>query len=152
MFYLKKPKDFTPKMQVVICYCIFLDEILFLRRKKKKKFQGGLWTAPGGKKEKNESSRQTIIRELFEETSLRIAQDALKYIGQYYIRYPNFDFNIEIYKTFLNAKPKKINLSITEHDKYQWITPQKALDLDLIPGARDCLLTTFFDLNIAKVN
>jgi len=149
MFYLEKPKDFIPKMHIVICYCIFLNEILFLRRKKDG-FQGGLWTAPGGKREKNEDSQKAILRELLEETSLIISQDKLLHIGQYYIRYPKFDFNIEIYKTSLSSKPKEIKLSIDEHDKYQWITAQKALSLDLIPGAKDCLLTTFPDLNLLK--
>ncbi len=150
MFYLEKPKDFMPKMHIVISYCTFLDEILFLRRKKEG-FQGGLWTAPGGKREKNENSEDAVLREVLEETGLIIPQDTLKYIGQYYIRYPNFDFNIEIYKTSLSSKPRGIQLSINEHDKYQWLTAQKALNLNLIPGAKDCLLTTFPDLNIAKI-
>jgi len=147
MFFYKEPEEFTPSMHVVICYCIYNNETLFLRRKENK-FQGCLWTAPGGKVEYNELLDDAIKREVDEETGMDIPKENFIQNGTYYIRHPHIDFMIYIYKTFLKEKPKQITLSNNEHDKYMWVTPKSALNLELIPEGDQCLFATFSDISL----
>lgn len=142
MFFLEEPSNFLPKMNIVICYCIWEDKILFLRRTSGK-FQGEMWTAPGGKKENHELSSQGIVREVFEETGISLQEKDLQYTGCYYVRNEGFDYRIEIFKTYLSCMPTQINLSPREHDNYQWVTWKEALELPLVPEADQCLLQTF---------
>lgn len=142
MFYIKKPENFHPKLNVVICYCIFEENILFLRRKKCK-FHGGLWTAPGGKQEINENPFHAIKRELLEETNININIEELENIGLFFIKNDFCDFTMQIFKINLNEKPQNIQLSIEEHDQYKWLTKEEILQMPLVPDADQCLLTTF---------
>jgi 8-oxo-dGTP pyrophosphatase MutT (NUDIX family) len=146
MFYFNKPSSFNPSMKVVICYLINKEETLFLRRSESK-FQGCLWTAPGGKIESGEDSLTAIKREVFEETGFDLPQESFILNGTYYIKHPNIDFTIYIYKSYLDEKPAVI-LSKNEHDRYQWITAKKALNLKLIPDGDQCLFVTFSDISI----
>ena len=42
-----------------------------------------VWYLPGGKREKNESDKQTLIREIKEELNVDIILDSLKYMGTF---------------------------------------------------------------------
>ena len=119
MFFLKKPKNFYPEIDVVICHFFYEDEILLLKIKNGK-YNELLWTAPGGKKNKNESIVDGTLRELFEETSIVLKKEDLNYVGKYFIKYPTFDFNIDIFYHQALFKPT-IKLSQTEHVDYKFI-------------------------------
>ena len=56
------------------------------RNKKKEDFHEGFWVAPGGKKEANESIREAAIREVKEETGLRV--NNLIFMG--FLHFPDF--------------------------------------------------------------
>jgi 8-oxo-dGTP pyrophosphatase MutT (NUDIX family) len=143
MFDTKPPADFVPTMNIVICYCIYQDKILFLRRKKDK-VEGQKWTAPGGKKEKDESLPQAICREVKEETGITLTEEQLEDTGDYYIKIsPNICYTIQIYKTELSSLPQEIELNQDEHDQYKWVTKEEALNLQLISKGDRCLLSSF---------
>lgn len=54
-----------------LCF-IEKDGKFLMQLKNDKKFGGGRWNAPGGKTKENESIEQGVIREVFEETGLKI--------------------------------------------------------------------------------
>ncbi len=142
MFYFYKPENFNSKFNIVICYCIYKNEILFLRRKEGK-FQGKLWTAPGGKQESKETPIQGIKRELLEETSLDLDEKLFQETGLYYIKNPIISFTIRIFKVNFDKKPDKVVLSDHEHDQYLWIKKNEVLKLDLVDDADQCFINTF---------
>lgn len=55
------------------------DSILLLRRKREP--FTGYWTAPGGKLREGESPRDALLRELYEETQLRVEEAHLRLIA-----------------------------------------------------------------------
>ncbi len=59
-----------------LCYLCVDDRLLMLRRRKEP--FANHWTAPGGKIQDGEDPRQAIIREVCEETQLRIARPVLR--------------------------------------------------------------------------
>ncbi|NGX55968.1 MAG: NADH pyrophosphatase [Candidatus Anoxychlamydiales bacterium] len=141
MFSLKKNKEFISQRDVVICYLIHKDNILFLKRGLDK-FKGGMWTAPGGKRENNESLENAVIREILEETDISIDKENLSYIDKCYIKHDNFHFTMHIFKTHLNQIPQ-INLNTDENIEYAWASINDAKKLNLIEHAIDCLNFTF---------
>ena len=61
-----------------LCYIFHDEQVLLLKRNRAPHV--GLWSAPGGKMEHGESPQETVIREIFEETGLRIKQPILRAI------------------------------------------------------------------------
>jgi len=66
----------------------FIDKVALIYIKKKKllgtrSHDKDTWYIPGGKREKNESDEQTLIREIKEELSVQIERNTLKHIGTY---------------------------------------------------------------------
>lgn len=81
--------------KAVRCYLIKDEEVVVTKYKEgNKKF--GYYDIPGGKIEEGETPEQTVIREMKEETGLKVGD--LKYKGNMIIEYPNriFDFDIFI--------------------------------------------------------
>jgi 8-oxo-dGTP pyrophosphatase MutT (NUDIX family) len=62
-----------------LCYLEQNGELLMLQRNKEP-FRG-FWTAPGGKLEPGEDPRQTVIREIWEETGLTLSNPRLQMIN-----------------------------------------------------------------------
>jgi 8-oxo-dGTP diphosphatase len=59
-------------LKYTICFIKRNDEILLLNRNKKPNM--GLWNGVGGKIDPNESPYESIIREIFEETGLKLEE------------------------------------------------------------------------------
>ncbi len=81
--------------KAVRCYLIKDEKVVVTKYKKgNKKF--GYYDIPGGKIEEGETPEQTAIREMKEETGLKVGD--LKYKGNMIIEYPNriFDFDVFI--------------------------------------------------------
>lgn len=79
--------------KAVRCYLIKDNKVVVTKYKKGNKKEG-YYDIPGGKIEKGENSEQTAIREMKEETGLKVGK--LKYKGNMIIEYPNriFDFDV----------------------------------------------------------
>ena len=81
--------------KAVRCYLIKDEKVVVTKYKEgNKKF--GYYDIPGGKIEEGETPEQTAIREMKEETGLKVGN--LKYKGNMIIEYPNriFDFDVFI--------------------------------------------------------
>ena len=84
-----------PIRKAVRCYLVKDNKVVVTKYKEGKK-KAGYYDIPGGKIEGEETPEQTAIREMKEETGLKIKN--LKYKGKMIIEYPNriFDFDVFI--------------------------------------------------------
>lgn len=136
--YIQKPCHFDAKVEIVDCFLNYQDKILILHRQENKS-QGNLWGIPGGKKEKDESLEQAIIREVFEETGFDISQQPIYFIGKVYIKYPNnFDYIYHMFKCTPTEKPETVKIQFDEHKGFSWVTPNDALKMDLMLDEETC--------------
>lgn len=105
----------------------------------------GQWTIPGGHVEWGEKMVDTLVREVEEETSLRI--DQIEFISatdgirpKHFLKEKHFIF-LNFFAHLVGGEPQLSN----EMTEYLWIAPDKALkELDLADSVKD-LLTTFIE-------
>lgn len=128
-------------IRVVGCILRHEDEILLLLRSSKET-DPSLWGIPAGKAEDGETDLQTAIREVFEETGIKLEDTALEYLGILPIEYDTFIVNFPIFTTAFNSTPEVI-LTPLEHIQYQWITPKKALELPDLMKDVDVIIKKF---------
>ena len=83
-----------PIRKAVRCYLVKDNKVVVTKYKEGNK-KVGYYEIPGGKIEEGETSEQTAIREMKEETGLKIKN--LKYKGNMIIEYPNRIFNFEVF-------------------------------------------------------
>ena len=141
MMYVDKPSDFSPKNIIVNCYVEFEGRILLLLRRDDK-FEGNTWGPPAGKVQIGEKINDAVIRELNEETSIHIDSSLISYFKEVYVRYPNYDFVYHIFHLALSDKPNII-LNLKEHKDFIWVTPNQALEMNLIPDEDSCIKLFF---------
>lgn len=137
--HLKKPKDFHPTIEAAGCFLDYEGKFLVLHRQDHKP-QGDLWGFPGGKLDENETSKEAVIRETYEETHIDISNSPLHYVRTVYLTSPDSpDCIFHIYYTQLSDFPEDIKISFKEHKGYTWITPEDALKLDLMRDEEKCI-------------
>ena len=103
----------VPHMEVGAAIIWQGDKILITCRPEGKML-AGLWEFPGGKQEANETIKQTIIREIVEETALNI--ELTHEQGVYRHAYSHFTFRLHAWHaTTQNAKEIKTDLP------FQWV-------------------------------
>lgn len=132
------PVNFSPKMSIVLCYIECKGKILFLQTHQAK-WQGMTWSVPGGKIEPNETAEAAVIREVFEETAIRINPKDLISKGSFFARNSKIDFLVTLFRVCFDEKIPEVILNPAEHIKFVWVTPSEALKLPLMEGADDCL-------------
>lgn len=138
MLYKTKPKNFIPKFEVVSCFCEYESEILLLQRQEWKP-QGNSWGVPAGKKDATDKTvTMAVKREVKEETGIKLDDNTITYFGQFFVRYENFDFIYHIFHSVYKQKPDVVIRGI-EHKQFKWVTPQRALKMDLIQDLDRCL-------------
>lgn len=104
---------------LVVCVwvCDGKGNILLTRRAPQKSF-AGTWENSGGAVQAGESSRQAIVRELYEETGIRASEDEFILIGSGCDRNTHFD-----YYTLIRSTPlEEITLLPGETDDVKWVT------------------------------
>lgn len=137
MIYTERPADFAETLpQVVACYLQHDGRFLLLQRQPHKPF-GGTWGLPAGKVDKGESPENSIVREVFEETGVRIEQDVLTHLQPLWVRHAKYDFEYHSFALPLTDRPD-IMLSINEHQAYAWVTSVEASALELIHDLEEC--------------
>lgn len=138
MITFTKPKDFNPKFSAVGIYVIFNKQILYLKYSKK---CNGAWTLPSGKVNSEEDELHAVVRELFEETEIKIPSDKIAYLYTAFVEYSETKFLWHVYKCYLKEQPR-IKLSC-EHSEYVWVTLEQALKMNIIEHESDCLRKAF---------
>ena len=102
------------------------------------------WLVPGGKVEKGYSMKETVKKEVKEETGLKVRD--LEFIEAKDGGNPD-DFERDTHFIFLNfvckAMNQEVNLDEREAIEYIWISPEEALesDLDINESTRDFIRT-----------
>lgn len=139
MLFEEKPKDFNPRYHTVSVFMLDLkNKVLFLRRGETKS-EGGKFGTPGGKKENNETSLQTAVREVFEETGITIRENELKPFNKVFVKYPDHDFIFEMFEYRL-GKSNDVQISLSEHSEFAWATLDEALEtLPLVKDMDSCI-------------
>ncbi len=136
MLYIEKPKTFDPLFDVVSCFVENRGKILLLLRQDTKP-QGNTWGVPAGKREKGESIVDALRRELKEETGMIVPGDALQFIQEVFVSYPEYDFCYHMYK--LRAPSEEIVIDPKSHKAFRWVKPTAAKGLPLIGDLEECI-------------
>lgn len=85
----------------------------------------GKWEFPGGKVENNETEKQAIEREIFEEFEMKIK--ANKFLINNVCEYPNKTVDLKLYECdYLSG-----NFNLHAHSEYKWEEPKELLKYDL---------------------
>lgn len=139
--YNKKPRDFSPNVEVAAIYINVNGKLLLLELSANKQ-EKGAWGVPGGKLEVGERPAQGAKRELLEETGIDIkAESSFHPLGELYMRKPEIDYIYHLFGINLDNAPT-VCLS-SEHCSYQWVSRSEAESLPLMKGAKLALDTYF---------
>ncbi|RSM65146.1 NUDIX domain-containing protein [Kibdelosporangium aridum] len=114
------------------------EKILFIRRDPGA-FLGGRWELPGGTVEKDEPPEETAIREIAEETGLKVrvtgerAKSSWPDIGGKPLTINAIIFDVA------EESFGDVVLNPDEHDEYAWLTPTEAAQRELPDHVRRIL-------------
>lgn len=123
--------------EVTSCFCEYNGEILLLLRADTKP-QGNTWGVPAGKIGDKETLLDATKREIKEETGITITGQALQYINKMYVKYPKFAFTYCMFRAKFTQMPK-VTINNVEHKDFIWVSPKKALELNLIEDLDECI-------------
>ena len=96
------------------------NEILVLRRSSTHPNFPFHYDFPGGETKDNEDNTQVVVREILEETGLRILPASLELVYQKEI--PGTDTKNVLFKTQIDNNKQNISIS-WEHDLFLWLKP-----------------------------
>ena len=106
------------------------DKILLIHRLETKSYMPNLWDIPGGSKEIGERPEATVIREILEETNLKVRLNNLQFAYSNFTELPERQTIQLIYDAdYISGE---IKLNSKEHDKYLWVTLEDAKKMRLI--------------------
>ena len=138
LVFTEPPKDFSPKVEVAGCLCEFEDKVLMMKRHPDRP-QGETWGSPAGKLEAGENPRTAVVREVYEETGLKIDDYRLEEVAIFYARLPHIDYIYHSYRTSFEKLPE-LFLGLDEHTEARWVTIEEAKTLPLIGGGLSLLI------------
>jgi 8-oxo-dGTP diphosphatase len=93
--------------------------VLIVRRSKKEKFMSGYFDLPGGKVDFGETLKQAVIREIKEETNLKV-KEMHPYSSFSYLSSNGTRHNVDVQFLVSVEDLKKLKLS-DAHDDFKWI-------------------------------
>ena len=137
MIFTEKPQDFNSRFDGVFCFVEHEGEILLLHRNDGKS-EGNKWGMPGGKINAGENSAEAVVREIREETGLRLTIPQVTYFRAVYVRYPDYDFVFHMFHATVDQKQDAV-LNPSEHKNFRWISPEEALGLELVGDLGECI-------------
>ncbi|MDE7264627.1 MAG: 8-oxo-dGTP diphosphatase [Anaeroplasmataceae bacterium] len=112
-----------------LCYIEQNEKFLMLyRNKKKKDINHGKWIGVGGHKEQDESIEECLLREVYEETGLRLTNYTL--CGKLHFYIDNIYEVSYVYK----GNSFEGTLSACDEGHLEWIPKEKIMDLELWEG------------------
>lgn len=114
-----------PIRKAVRCYLIKDNKVVVIKYKQGNKKEG-YYDIPGGKIEEGEKPVKTAIREMKEETGLKVKN--LKYKGNMIIEYPNRTFDFDVFITNESeGEPQEF-----EENASEWMEIEKLLQKEKI--------------------
>jgi 8-oxo-dGTP pyrophosphatase MutT (NUDIX family) len=128
-------------IRVVGCVMQHGDKILLLLRSAKET-DPSLWGIPAGKVERGETDLETVVREVFEETGIRLEETELNNIGHLPIEYDTFVVDFPMFHMVFKEQPE-VKLTPREHIDLQWISPKDALELPNLMKDVDVIINKF---------
>lgn len=111
-------------------------KILIIRRTAKNPIYPLYWDLPGGILDFGEDLRKSILREIKEETGLKVKNLKLIEVGSWFSDKKRFWVTI-CYRA--SAVSNKVKLS-WEHDDFQWVAPEKFLKMKSHIAVKNILL------------
>ncbi|HII85903.1 TPA: NUDIX domain-containing protein [Candidatus Bathyarchaeota archaeon] len=104
------------------------------------RYEAGHWDFVKGNVEPNESERETVMRELKEETGIAAAEfvDGFRVRIEYFYRRQGETIRKEVVFFLVEAKTGDVKLSF-EHVDYQWLNYQQALEKLTFKNAKNVL-------------
>jgi 8-oxo-dGTP diphosphatase len=119
----------------VIGVAVFRDRKLLVVRRVPDDYRGGMYELPGGGVESGETFAECVVRELFEETGLRV-RAITDFLG-------GFDYatrtksRVRKYSFVVEAEPGQVALAPGEHDAHAWIDATALDNLPMAPDMRE---------------
>ena len=108
------------------------NKILILKRSTESKTNPGKWELPGGKVDQGESFDQALIREVYEETQLKISLEHVVGISE-----QNLHF-IRAVHIIMSGKIINGNLNLSnEHEGYAWVFFENLQEYELADWLND---------------
>ncbi len=103
-------------------------------------YEAGHWDFVKGNVEPNENEKQTVVRELQEETSITNAQfiDDFREAIAYFYRRQGLTVHKEVVFFLMESYTDKVQISF-EHVGYTWLDYQHAMDKLTFKNAKDVL-------------
>ncbi len=108
----------------VVAACIYKNNKILLARRKSGILKGK-WEFPGGKIEKNESSRDALTREIKEELSIKI--EVKNKIGSHPFEVEGKKYCLHLFQCDFKGSTIKLK----DHSEVKWILPEEIKDFDL---------------------
>ena len=103
------------------------NEVLLLKRNKDSKFSGGRYDLPGGHIEENESLKDSLLREIKEETELDTTFGEVIDVVEFPEDSQMFKDEKRGIRAICYSDSKEVKLS-SEHEKYLWLPIEKAIE------------------------
>lgn len=120
--------------RVTNCLLIKDNQALMLQKPRR-----DWWVAPGGKMESGESIRDSVIREYFEETNLKIDNPELKGIFTM-VNYKDEEIiNEWMLFSFAAHEAEGAAYEVTDEGKLEWHNPSDILSLPMAEGDKQIL-------------
>lgn len=117
------------------------DGKFVLLQRNPNKRQPNKWGVVAGRMEPGENEVDAICRELSEEIGFQANKESLKHREVLYVENddPHDPFNI-VYHVFEMSVPEDTQVQLSsEHVDYRWVTPEEALQMDLIHDLDACI-------------
>ncbi|MDP3026269.1 MAG: NUDIX hydrolase [Nanoarchaeota archaeon] len=139
---IEKPSKYFKSDCEVVGGVIEHDGKILLLHRQDHKPEGNTWGGPSGKIESNETPEKAVIREIKEETGIKIGERQLKSYGKLFVHYPNYDFIYYLFYIKLENLPE-IKIENKEHKNFIWVRPEEALKMNLIEDEDFCIKQIF---------
>jgi len=107
---------------------IMWDERVLLVRRREDDFLAGIYEFPGGKVEEGEGLADALVREVREETGLRVSGIG-RYVG--FFDYDSEDGQRRRVSNFLVDVRGPLEIQLKEHDRFVWADQKKLGEFEL---------------------
>lgn len=130
----------TKVINIASCLIYNEDGLLLLLQRHSDDLGGGQWGFPGGRVEGQEEAEVCVLREVYEETALRLPP--VQKLGEHEIRMPHGTVHMTSFKATV-SNDVVITLDPEEHHAYAWFNSEGLLNEDNILWGTPTILHDF---------